>query len=65
MLPDLIDKPLGIYLLRRQLSSGRIYGHALLLVSVLCWAARYWPTADVTGFRALGWESGRTFSLTW
>ena len=30
MLPDLIDKPLGIYLLRRQLGSGRIYGHTLL-----------------------------------
>ena len=30
MLPDLIDKPLGIYLLARQLGSGRIYGHTLL-----------------------------------
>ena len=30
MLPDLIDKPLGIYLLGRQLGSGRIYGHTLL-----------------------------------
>ncbi len=30
LLPDLIDKPLGIYLLRRQLGSGRIYGHTLL-----------------------------------
>ena len=29
-LPDLIDKPLGIYLLGRQLGSGRIYGHTLL-----------------------------------
>ena len=31
MLPDVVDKPLGIYLLRRQLRSGRIYGHTLLL----------------------------------
>ncbi len=30
MFPDLIDKPLGIYLLARQLGSGRIYGHTLL-----------------------------------
>lgn len=30
MLPDFIDKPLGIYLLKRRLSSGRIYGHTLL-----------------------------------
>ena len=30
ILPDLIDKPLGIYLLRKQLGSGRIYGHTLL-----------------------------------
>ncbi|MCH7576912.1 MAG: metal-dependent hydrolase [Chloroflexi bacterium] len=30
MLPDLIDKPLGIYVLRRRVGSGRIYGHTLL-----------------------------------
>ena len=35
ILPDLIDKPLGIYLLRRQLGSGRIYGHTLLFGLVL------------------------------
>jgi membrane-bound metal-dependent hydrolase YbcI (DUF457 family) len=29
-LPDLIDKPLGIYVLRRRLGSGRIYCHTLL-----------------------------------
>ena len=44
MLPDLIDKPLGIYLLGRQLGSGRIYGHTLLfglsLVLAGSWAAR-------------------------
>lgn len=31
ILPDVVDKPLGIYLLRNQLRSGRIYGHTLLL----------------------------------
>jgi len=31
MLPDVVDKPLGIYLLRKQLRNGRIYGHTLLL----------------------------------
>ncbi len=31
MLPDVADKPLGIYLLRKQLRNGRIYGHTLLL----------------------------------
>ena len=30
-LPDVIDKPLGIYLLRKQLRNGRVCGHTLLL----------------------------------
>ena len=35
MLPDIIDKPIGIYLFRETFSSGRIFSHTLLfLVSV-------------------------------
>ncbi len=39
MLPDVVDKPLGIYLLRRQLRNGRVYGHTLLLSPGLVVAA--------------------------
>ena len=30
LLPDIIDKPIGLYFLRRTFSSGRIVGHTLL-----------------------------------
>jgi membrane-bound metal-dependent hydrolase YbcI (DUF457 family) len=32
MLPDIIDKPLGIYLLADEIGNGRIYGHTLLFL---------------------------------
>ena len=35
MLPDLIDKPLGIWLLRDTLSNGRIFAHTLLFAVLL------------------------------
>ena len=35
MLPDLIDKPLGVFLLRKQLSNGRIFAHSLLFTSLV------------------------------
>jgi len=35
ILPDLIDKPLGIYIFRESLSNGRIFGHTLLSAVVL------------------------------
>lgn len=35
MLPDLIDKPLGLLLLKDQLSYGRIYAHTLLFFLLL------------------------------
>ena len=35
MLPDLIDKPLGVFLLRKQLSNGRIFAHSLLFTSLI------------------------------
>ncbi len=35
MLPDIIDKPLGIYLLSEQIGNGRIYGHTLLFLILL------------------------------
>lgn len=35
MLPDIIDKPLGIYLLADQISNGRIYGHTLLFLLLI------------------------------
>ena len=31
MLPEVVDNPLVMYLLRKQLRNGRIYGHAQLL----------------------------------
>ena len=30
LLPDIIDKPIGLYFLRKTFSSGRIFGHTLL-----------------------------------
>lgn len=35
MLPDIIDKPLGIYFLADELSNGRIYAHTLLFALLL------------------------------
>lgn len=35
MLPDMIDKPLGIYIFTGTLSNGRIYAHTLLFFLVL------------------------------
>jgi len=35
MLPDVIDKPLGIWLLADEISSGRIYGHTLLFLLLI------------------------------
>jgi inner membrane protein len=35
MLPDIIDKPLGIYLLADEIGNGRIYGHTLLFFLAL------------------------------
>lgn len=41
MLPDIIDKPLGMWLLRESLSSGRIFGHTLLLAGLLAGVGVY------------------------
>lgn len=35
MLPDIIDKPLGIYVFTQALDSGRVFCHTLLFVAVL------------------------------
>ena len=42
MLPDIIDKPLGIYILGEGLSNGRIFAHSLLFVLLLLLAAFAW-----------------------
>ena len=34
ILPDLIDKPLGHFILSDSLNSGRIYAHTLLMLSI-------------------------------
>jgi membrane-bound metal-dependent hydrolase YbcI (DUF457 family) len=41
MLPDIIDKPLGIWLLRESLSNGRIFGHTLLFAGLLAAVGLY------------------------
>jgi len=41
MLPDIIDKPLGIWLLRETLGSGRVFGHTLLFAAVLAGVGLY------------------------
>lgn len=35
LLPDLIDKPLGVYLFPETLGSGRAFGHSLLFLALL------------------------------
>ena len=41
ILPDIIDKPLGIWLLRETLSSGRIFAHTLVFAAVLAGVGLY------------------------
>ena len=40
MLPDIIDKPIGMYFFRETISSGRIFSHTLLFLVILA-AAGY------------------------
>jgi membrane-bound metal-dependent hydrolase YbcI (DUF457 family) len=42
ILPDLVDKPLGLFILREELSNGRIFAHSLLFVVLLLLAALAW-----------------------
>ncbi len=51
MLPDIIDKPLGTWLLLDSLSSGRIYAHTLLFSSVLF-------AIGILFYRSRGWTGG-------
>ncbi len=39
ILPDLIDKPLGVFILAEELSNGRVFAHTLLFVVLLLSAA--------------------------
>ncbi len=41
VLPDIIDKPLGMWLLLESLSSGRIFGHTLLFAGLLVGVGMY------------------------
>ena len=41
MLPDIIDKPLGMWLLRESLSNGRIFGHTLFFAGLLAVVGLY------------------------
>ncbi len=41
MLPDIIDKPLGIWLMRESLSNGRIFSHTLLFAGLLLGVGLY------------------------
>ena len=36
LLPDIIDKPLGIFILGDSISNGRIYSHTLIFLIALC-----------------------------
>ncbi len=42
LLPDIIDKPLGIYLLPDQLGTGRVYSHTLLFLIVIAFSGLAW-----------------------
>jgi hypothetical protein len=41
LLPDIIDKPIGLYFLRKTFSSGRIFGHTLLFSTLATLAGIY------------------------
>ena len=54
MLPDLIDKPLGIYILSEQISNGRIFGHTLLFaLLILGLGLFFYHTKRYTGILVL------------
>lgn len=60
MLPDIIDKPLGHFILGETLNNGRIYAHTLVflvLVAIVCiiiFRKRFWVyTVPVLGHQAL------------
>lgn len=38
MLPDIIDKPLGQFILRNYMSNGRIFSHTLIFLLLMCLA---------------------------
>jgi inner membrane protein len=50
LMPDIIDKPLGIFVFGDTLSNGRIYGHTLLFLLVLA-GAGFW----LWRYRRGGW----------
>ena len=52
MLPDIIDKPIGMYLFRETFSSGRIFSHTLLFLVLV----------TVAGFLIRGY-SGKTWGI--
>ena len=41
LLPDIIDKPWGIYIFREAISNGRIFGHTILFLLVVTMAGIY------------------------
>lgn len=41
MLPDIIDKPVGVFFFRDTFSNGRIYAHTLLFLVILAGAGYY------------------------
>ena len=43
MLPDMIDKPLGVFVLSGQLGTGRAFAHSLAFVSAIALVALLWP----------------------
>ena len=56
MLPDVIDKPLGIYILGGGLSNGRIFAHTLLFIGLLLLASQLTRASfrPALAFTALG-----------
>ena len=42
LLPDIIDKPLGIYFLPDQLGTGRVYSHTLLFLIAIVLSGLAW-----------------------
>jgi hypothetical protein len=68
ILPDLVDKPLGMVILSQSIGDGRIYGHTLLAVFTLgilgILFLKIWKTPVIAGIAA-GILSHQVLDLMW
>lgn len=67
ILPDLIDKPLGVFILGEELGNGRVVAHSLLFVVLLLLGALAWrrSAGPVLSLLALGSAAHLALDRLW